>query len=215
MNVRQQSVSTYPIMILMVDSADHISGKTGLTLTVTVSKNGGSFASISATVSEVGNGFYKLSGSGLATDLNTLGETVFHATGSGADVVDLVIDVVSHDPFAVPTAAQNATQVWANATGATIATRVDAAITTRLAATDYTAAPTANAVRDAVFAQTIETGLDTRDTLAIVLAACGGESSGHDTYTPIYKAAGGSATRIEATTDQYGNRSVVTLSPPA
>lgn len=96
---RQRSISTYPIPFLMVDSTDHVTGKTGLTPTVTVRKMGGSFGSASATVSEIANGWYLLSGSGLASDLDTLGTTIFHATGSGADPADFAINTVPWDPY--------------------------------------------------------------------------------------------------------------------
>jgi len=44
------------VMILMVDSTDHVTPKTGLTLTVTKSKNGGAFGALSGSVAEVANG---------------------------------------------------------------------------------------------------------------------------------------------------------------
>ena len=95
--LRTQSDTTYPIFFLMVDSTDHITGKTGLSPTVTISKNGGSFASPSGAVSEVGNGLYKIAGN--ATDSNTVGELWIHATGTGADPTDTSYTIVAYDPF--------------------------------------------------------------------------------------------------------------------
>ncbi len=95
--LRKQSNTTYPLFFLMVDSTDHVTGKTGLSPTVTISKNGGSFASPSGAVSEVGNGLYKVAGN--ATDSNTLGELWIHATGTGADPTDTAYTVVPYDPF--------------------------------------------------------------------------------------------------------------------
>jgi len=46
---------------LMIDSTDHISPKTGLTVTVTISKDGGAFAGSTNSVTEVGSGVYKIS----------------------------------------------------------------------------------------------------------------------------------------------------------
>ncbi len=81
----------------MVDSADHIAGKTGLSPTVTISKNGGSFGSPSGSITEIANGWYSLAGN--ATDRNTVGEFVIHATGSGADPTDDRYTIVPWDPF--------------------------------------------------------------------------------------------------------------------
>lgn len=95
--LRKQSDTTYPLFFLMVDSTDHVTGKTGLSPTVTISKNGGSFASPSGAVSEVGNGLYKVAGN--ATDSNTVGELWIHATGTGADPTDTSYTIVAYDPF--------------------------------------------------------------------------------------------------------------------
>lgn len=95
--LRKQSDTTYPLFFLMVDSTDHVTGKTGLTPTVTLSKNGGAFASASGSVSEVGNGLYKVAGN--ATDSNTVGELWLHATATGADPTDTSYTVVAYDPF--------------------------------------------------------------------------------------------------------------------
>ena len=80
----------------MVDSSDHITGKTGLTPTVTISKNGAAFGSPSGAVSEIGSGLYKVAGN--ATDSNTLGSLILHATATGADPVDVEFEVVAFDP---------------------------------------------------------------------------------------------------------------------
>lgn len=79
-------------VILMVDSSDHVTGKTGLTLTITASKDGGSFASITPTVTELATGFYKLALTTSHTD--TLGDLALHITSSGADPTDVVDEVV-------------------------------------------------------------------------------------------------------------------------
>src|SRR5690606_4250565 len=72
-------------------------GKTGLTPTVTICKEGGSFASPAGAVSEIGNGWYKVAGN--ATDTNTLGTLLLHAEASGADPVDMEFEVVAFDPL--------------------------------------------------------------------------------------------------------------------
>lgn len=98
-----KSSAAYPFAFLMVDSADHISPKTGLTPTVTILKaNTGSFASPSGAVTELANGWYKVAGN--ATDTNTDGPIILHATASGADPTDMIVGVVvDYDPRSIPT----------------------------------------------------------------------------------------------------------------
>lgn len=92
----KQSSTAYPLIFFMADASDHITGKTGLTLTVTISKNGGSFATPSGSVTEIANGWYKVAGN--ATDTATLGPLALHATGTGADPTDVMYRVVAYDP---------------------------------------------------------------------------------------------------------------------
>lgn len=77
------------VMILMVSSNDHITGANGLTLTITLSKDGGAFSSISPVVTDRGNGWYALALTSAHT--NTIGDLVLHITATGADPSDLVI----------------------------------------------------------------------------------------------------------------------------
>lgn len=97
LRTRQLSTTSYPINFLMVQSVDHTSPATGKTVTVTLSKNGAAFGSAAAAVSEIGNGWYSLAGN--ATDRNSLGELLVHATATGCDNVDFVCNVVGGDPF--------------------------------------------------------------------------------------------------------------------
>lgn len=73
--------------VLMIDSSDHVTGKTGLTLTITASKDAGAFASITPTVTELATGWYKLALTTSHTD--TLGALCLHITGTGADPTDV------------------------------------------------------------------------------------------------------------------------------
>lgn len=107
------------VMVLMVDSTDHVTGKTGLTLTITASKDGGAFSAISPTVTERGNGWYSVALTTAHTD--TLGDLALHITGTAADPADMVLLVEA---------------------GAT-----DADVSTRLATAGYTAPPTAASIR--------------------------------------------------------------------
>lgn len=118
MRLLKQSSTAQPLLFLLVDSTDHVTGKTGLTPTVTLSKSGAAFGAPAGAVTEIANGWYKVAGN--ATDTNTLGPLVLHATGTGADPVDIEYAVVAFDP-------QDAAGLGLS--------RVDAAITTRLAPT--------------------------------------------------------------------------------
>ena len=82
-------------LVFMTDSTDHIAGKTGLTLTITASKAGAAFASITPTVTERGNGWYSLALTTSHTDTN--GDLALHITGSGADPTDILFCVVSYN----------------------------------------------------------------------------------------------------------------------
>ncbi len=82
------------VMVFMADSSDHISGKTGLALSVEISKDGGAFSSISPTVTERGNGWYSIALS--ASDTDTLGDLVVRATAAGADPGERVLNVVAN-----------------------------------------------------------------------------------------------------------------------
>lgn len=97
MRLLKQSDISKAVVFLMVDSSDHISGKTGLSPTVTISKNGGAFASPSGTVSEIGSGWYKLTPA--SADVDTLGPLLIHAQAAGADPVDLEYQVLAFDPY--------------------------------------------------------------------------------------------------------------------
>lgn len=90
MRVIKQSTAAV-VMILMVDSTDHVTGKTGLALTVTLSKNGGVFAAITPTVTERSAGWYSLALTASHTD--TLGDLAIHVTAAGADPSDRLLAV--------------------------------------------------------------------------------------------------------------------------
>lgn len=90
MRTIRQSVAVN-IMVFMTDSGDHITGESGLTLTITASKNGGAFTSISPTVTERGSGWYNLALTSSHTD--TTGDLALHITGTGADPSDILLDV--------------------------------------------------------------------------------------------------------------------------
>jgi len=98
----QKDTATRPLLFMMVDDTDHIAGKTGLTPSVTISKNGATFAAPAGAISEVGNGWYQVAAN--ATDSNTLGVLVLHATATTADPTDVQYEIVGYDP----------TEAWAS-----------------------------------------------------------------------------------------------------
>lgn len=85
-------------MIFMVDETDHVTGLAGLTLTITASKNGGAFASVTPTVTDRGSGWYSLALTTSHTD--TLGDLALHITSTGADPLDLADEVLVDLPGA-------------------------------------------------------------------------------------------------------------------
>jgi hypothetical protein len=122
-----QSSAQSVLLFYMTDSVDHLSAKTGLTCTVTISKNGGAFATPSGAVSEVGNGWYKVAGNG--SDTNTLGPIALRATAAGADNCDIiVVNVVGYDPQAT-LSQSNVTQIAGVSASATNLSRTTQAIT--------------------------------------------------------------------------------------
>ncbi len=74
-------------MVFLTSASDHVTGLTGATLSVSISKDGGAFSSISPTVTERGNGWYNIALTTAHTD--TLGDLVLRATAAGADPIDL------------------------------------------------------------------------------------------------------------------------------
>lgn len=82
--------------ILMIDSSDSKTGKTGLTLTISLSKNGGAFATITPSVTELSNGWYNLAFTTSHTD--TLGDFALHISGTGADDTDILDQVFVDAP---------------------------------------------------------------------------------------------------------------------
>jgi hypothetical protein len=70
------------IPLLMLDEFDGFTAVTGLTVTVTVSKNGAAFGAAAGSVTEVANGVYYYEAT--AAELDTLGFIALRATGAAA-----------------------------------------------------------------------------------------------------------------------------------
>jgi hypothetical protein len=83
------------VMVFLVGSADHITGLASATLTITASKDGAAFASISPTVTDLGSGWYNLALT--TTHTNTLGDLALHITAASADPIDTLSRVIAMD----------------------------------------------------------------------------------------------------------------------
>lgn len=86
--------NTYARSFLMVLSSDHITGATGLTVVVNLSKAAAAFGAAAGAVSEIANGWYSVALG--AVDTNTLGDLAFHCTSATADPTDFVDQVQTH-----------------------------------------------------------------------------------------------------------------------
>ena len=95
-----QNATDKVIPFLMVSSADHIAGATGLAPTVEICKDGGGFGAPAGVVSELAHGWYKLTPA--AADTNTTGALLLHASAAGADPSDKEVLVVAVDPYDAP-----------------------------------------------------------------------------------------------------------------
>ena len=213
--MRQLKQSTAAnVMVFMTDSADHVAGKAGLTLTITASKDGAAFASISPTVTDRGSGWYSLALTTSHTD--TLGDLAIHATATGADPTDLLCRVsarVVDDvlPTASYTAPDNATitaiagytdSIESRLPAALVGGRMDASVG------DMTAAAV-----DAILDEVVEGTYTLRQLLRLYASILLSKISGAGTGTEVFRSIGDTKDRVTATVDASGNRTAITLDP--
>jgi hypothetical protein len=92
-----QGSSSFPLVFLLVSSTDHITGLTGATPVVSVSKAATPFVTPAGTIFEVGRGWYAVRGN--STDTNTLGPLALNATAAGADPTDWLYPVTILNEF--------------------------------------------------------------------------------------------------------------------
>lgn len=78
----RKNVALADLSVLMVESGDHVTPKTGLTLTVTRSLDGGAFGAGTGTAAEIANGMYQYDAS--QADMNA-DVIIFRFTGTDAD----------------------------------------------------------------------------------------------------------------------------------
>lgn len=140
MGIYTQNVA-YTRAFFMTLSSDHITGATGKTVTVTLSKAGAAFAAAGGSVTEIGSGWYYISLT--TTDTNTLGDLTFHCTASGCDATDFVDQILAFALFDSTWFNTVASAVWIMATstlasggyagsvGQRIVTDLDATISSR------------------------------------------------------------------------------------
>lgn len=69
------------ITFLLVTTDDYVTAATSKSPTVTISKNGGAFAAITNSVTEIGSGWYKFTLT--TTETNTEGDLIVNATATG------------------------------------------------------------------------------------------------------------------------------------
>lgn len=141
------------LLVFVTDSTDHVTGLTGATLTITASKDGAAFASISPTVTERGNGWYSLALTSSHTD--TLGDLAVHVTATSADPTDLVRQVVAGLPGEAVSLSADA--VNSSSLAASAVTEIQAGMAT---SAEVLAVPTASENADALLARNIAGGSD-------------------------------------------------------
>lgn len=145
MGLHTQSAG-YVRAFFMTLSSDHITGATGKTVTVTISKGGGAFAAAGGAVTEISSGWYYISLT--TTDTNTLGDLAFHCTASGCDATDFADQILAFDLFSTSWMSTLASAIWIMATstlaGGGYAGSVGQLITTNLNATVTSRQPSGN-----------------------------------------------------------------------
>lgn len=87
-----KNVALSDIPIYMVDSTDHVTPKTGLTITEEVSKDGAAFVAAAGTTTEIGSGAYGFDSTN--ADMNA-DIVLFKFTAAGADPVLVTIKTIS------------------------------------------------------------------------------------------------------------------------
>lgn len=90
--------STYTRAFLMVGTADHIAGATAASPKLNISRAGAALSSTDAVIAELGVGLYTAALT--STDTRTLGDLLYHFTGTSADPSDFTDQVVPDVPGA-------------------------------------------------------------------------------------------------------------------
>jgi hypothetical protein len=195
---------------MAVDAADHLSGKSGETLPVTVMYPGTDVWVAAGNAADKGNGLY--APTGLTAAAQTVGTMFLHiAATANTDPVDFemsieaIIDLSNLDA-AISTRSSHGAPDLAN---------LDAPVSGCATPADIPAppnVPTAQQNATALVSEVIEdngsgTTWSLKAALRLLLAFMVGERSGGGTVTKTFKVPGGTKTRITMQTDNDGNSS--------
>lgn len=186
------------IPVLLVDATDGYTPKTGQTTpTVTISKNGATTATGTGTWTEIGNGqYYYEFASG---EVDTLGWIAVNVQKTACRQYNAIVQIMAYD--------------YASVTNLGL-TNLDAQVSTRLASSSYTAAPTVANIADGVLNRKLDStgdGTDTTDerTVRSALRAMRNKVSVSNGTMTVYK-------EDDATTSWTGtvsNTANVTVNP--
>lgn len=128
----KQSSASRALVFKLVAASDGYTAVTSAMPTVQIRKEGGSFISPNGAVTEINNGFYQVAAN--ATDTNTLGTLLLHATAVGARPADMAYDIVANTAADVVAAVSALNDI--TATEAAAAVRLE--LTTELSRIDTT-----------------------------------------------------------------------------
>ena len=87
-----KNVALSDIPVYMVQTSDHVTPATGLSITIEVSKEGGGFAGAEGSITEIGNGAYGFDATAADMDADIL---IFKFTAPATDPVPLTIKTIS------------------------------------------------------------------------------------------------------------------------
>lgn len=178
------------VPFLMVDSTDHITGKSGLSPSVELASPGGLFAPAQGVVEEIGHGWYRLRF--VASEIANPGILLLHAEAPGADPVDCQIQVVAYDPY--DKRYLGVTNIAAIRAGGVLIDEVDKQDIVSL-----------------LLSREIDGGVNLHRTLRALLAVLAGYSAGGGTSSYEFRDPTGSQVRVRGKVDRNGNRTEIII----
>jgi hypothetical protein len=104
------------IEFFMVLAADHLTGATGKSPSVALSKNNGAFGAALGTVSEVGYGWYSIKLDPI--DSGVVGTLIFHITAADCDALDFAKEVISREDYASLSPVETVDDAYISVSGA-------------------------------------------------------------------------------------------------
>ena len=97
----------------------------------------------------------------------------------------------------------------------TLLSRVTGAVALAGSAPSWYATTGLKLASDGLDSVVIDAAINARQAISLIASATAGTVGGNDTNSPVFKGINTNTTRITATTTSAGNRTAVTLSPPA